>query len=450
VQPTHRVGFLPIGRKRGGFNPEWGRQMQNAAREAIDSIALQVASPTRPVVDDGTLREAIGELRKAGCDTLLVLQPTMGDGRLAPVLAQLWSEPVVLWATPEKRDDPRVSSCSLTGAHDFAAIMRQFGHGFELLYGHPEEEQTRQKLLRAVRVTATAKSLPETTLGLVGGTAPGFIDMQADPAVLSRLLGVGLVQMGLRELHTAMDEVDDGALQDDLRAVQRMELPLDDGLGPEDLRMNSRYYLAMKSMMRERSLDALAVRCWPELPNVYGQWPYLAMARMLEEGLVVALEGDADAALGCLVAQQLGMGESFIADWLEHNEDWITFWHPGQAPPSMCVPDSLSLGMHFNIEKPLVLNGRLRPAEPVTVYRMWRCDGQYHLTARQGRSVPPRRELMGADVTVELPGINPDRWFEALCHAGMPHHVAVTYGHHAESLRRLARLIGIEWTAAEC
>jgi L-fucose isomerase-like protein len=327
--------------------------------------------------------------------------------------------------------------------------MRQFGHGFELVYGHPEQERTRQELLRATRICASVNAMHTSTVGVVGGPAPGFIDMHADPAVMSSMLGVGLVEMGLRELYTAMEECDEDEVAEDARRMQEWGLPLADELEGEVFRVNSRYYLAMERMMAERSLDALAVRCWPELPNVYGEWPYLAMARLLDEGLVVALEGDADAALGSLAAQQLGwgMGPSFIADWLEHDEEGVTLWHPGQAPPSLCIPDSLSLGMHFNIEKPLVLNGRIKIGEPVTVWRLWRCDGLYRLTAAEGRTVQPRRELMGAHATVELAETEPGAWLDELCHAGMPHHVALTFGRSAEALRRLARQMKICWVS---
>jgi hypothetical protein len=38
----------------------------------------------------------------------------------------------------------------------------------------------------------------------------------------------------------------------------------------------------------------------------------------------------------------------------------------------------------------------------------------------------------------------PER-FDALIHEGMPHHVLMYYGHCADTLRRLARLMEIRW-----
>ena len=51
---------------------------------------------------------------------------------------------------------------------------------------------------------------------------------------------------------------------------------------------------------------------------------------------------------------------------------------------------------------------------------------------------------MGTNAVAELNDQNPHEWFEELCHRGMPHHVAVFEGHHADRLRRLARLLHME------
>ena len=97
-----RVGLLVIGRKRKGFDMDWGREIEAAVWAAAESLPLTAVRPQTRVVDDTTLRAAVDELRQAACDTIIVLQPIMGDGRLAPILAQLWRAPIVLWATAGK------------------------------------------------------------------------------------------------------------------------------------------------------------------------------------------------------------------------------------------------------------------------------------------------------------------------------------------------------------
>ena len=86
-------------------------------------------------------------------DALVVLQATMGDGRLAPTLAQLWPHPVILWATPENQHGDMISSCSLVGAHCWASGLRQMGHPFELVYGDPDATETQRRFSEAVRIS---------------------------------------------------------------------------------------------------------------------------------------------------------------------------------------------------------------------------------------------------------------------------------------------------------
>jgi len=363
----------------------------------------------------------------------------MGDGRLAPILAQVWGGPLVLWATPERPDGNKVSACSLVGAHAFASLFRQLERPFELAYGHPDEVETQTPLSQAIRLTYAPRKLRDSKIGLVGSHAPGFINMQADAGALNRDLGVQMYQFGLQEFIDLVHAQDEGAVSEDVQKVKQLGLPIDEGLGDEDLAVNSRYYLAMRELMEHENLDALAVRCWPELPNEIGQWPYLAMARLAEEGCVVALEGDVDGALSCLMSDYLGLGMGYISDWLEHDHETITLWHPGNAVRSFCEPESPRLGRHFNDDKPLVVNASLKPDMPITLMRLWRCEGCYRMTAHQATTVAVRRELLGAHGVAALEDRDPMEWFDTLCHEGMPHHVILLHGHHAALLRRLAR-----------
>ncbi len=443
-----RAAFLVIGRKRPGFDAEWGKRMEEEAYRAAVEWGLDPFRPQTRVVDDATLREAVRQVHQASCEVLLVLQPTMGDGRLAPVLAQLWAAPPVFWATPERPDGGKVSSCSLVGTHVFASIFRQLDRPFEVVSGHPDEAETHRQLVTAVRLAAAGSKLARANVGLAGSHAPGFLNMHVDPAALSRQLGISLHHFGLAELFDLVDGQHDQTVEDDVASVRAMGIPCDASIGDDDLAINSRYYLAMKALLDKENLDALAVRCWPELPSRYGAWPYLAMARLATEGRVVALEGDADGAVSCLIGRLLGIGVGYISDWLEHDEHTITLWHPGHAPLGMCRPGSIRLGRHFNNNLPLVVNATLAADEPITLFRLWRCDAVYRMTALNARTAEPRRELLGAHGLAVVDDRSVPEWFDALCHEGMPHHVTVFAGHRCRILRRFARLLRVRWIDA--
>jgi L-fucose isomerase-like protein len=448
------IGVLILGRKRAGFDQEWNRIMCSQAAAALTELKYSTVGSDVPVVDDATVKAALAKMRQSHCRALVMLQPSMGHGQLALTVAQEWSDPVVLWATPERPGDGKVSSCSLVGQHLWASSLRQAGHAFELVNGDPDDQTVRAELVRAIAVASTVAVLRRAKIGVIGTHAPGFIDLAADPFLLRRSLGVQLHPLSLPQFIERVHAIPEQTVRLDVDRVLDLKLPMRD-VTREDLPMNSRCYLAMQELIAEECLDGVTIQCWPELPNVLGQWPYLAVARLATEGRAVAIEGDMDGCIGSLMNCQLGVGPGFLTDWLEHESNTIFFWHPGMAPMQMCNPigsdGGPTLAKHFNIVKPLVVDAQIRVGEEVTVTRLWRCDNRYHMMAFEGATVAPRRKVTGNMVLVEFAEADlsescdvPAR-FDRLVHAGMPHHVILSLGSHAEFYRRLTRALKLEW-----
>jgi L-fucose isomerase-like protein len=444
------LGVLILGRKRAGFDQEWNRIVCRESLAALAELGFECVGAESPVIDDATTGAALDRIQQAGCEALLLLQPSIAHGQLALTMMQRWSNPVTLWATPERPGDGKVSSCSLVGQHLWASALRQAGHPFEFVYGDAGDKEVRAELTRAIALSRTAYRLHQAKIGVVGTYVPGFIDLAAEPFQLRRSLGAQLHALSLPQFMERANGIADAAVEEDVRRVTALGLPMVKTAG-DALAMNSRYYLAMLDLMREERLDGLAIQCWPELPNMMGQWPYLAVSRLTSEGHAIAIEGDVDGCISAWMNSSLGLGPSFLTDWLEHDRNSIFFWHPGMAPMNMCDAVGSEYGptldQHFNVAKPYVVNGRIRSGEPVTIMRLWRCDNQYHLAAFEGRTLAPRRNITGNSVLVEVMGESVPARFDRLLHAGMPHHVLLSFGHHADTFCRMARLLGIGWWA---
>jgi L-fucose isomerase-like protein len=436
-----KVGVLFLGRRRPGFDVDWGKATEERVRRMLGESGFSIFEPAEKAIDDASLRRVLSSCEAQKVDVMLVLQTTMSDGRLAPTLAQFWPDPVVLWATPEKPDGDMISSCSLVGAHCWASTLRQLGRTFELVYGDPDDAAAKSRLEEAVRMTATIRRLRTTRLGIIGGQAPGYFAMSADPFSVYQGIGTQVQNFSLIEFTNLVNDVKGDAVVADVKRVKGLGIPHKD-TSDADLPMASQLYLAMKSLIATENLDALTVREWPEMPNTFGQWPYLGVARLADEGIAVGIEGDADGAMSAWIAENMGLGRCYLSDWLEHDAETITLWHGGAAPFSLCepigAPGGPRIAHHFNIKKPAVVEATIRAGMPITVFRFWRLGGRYFLTAREGETIRPRRQLMATNALARMEN-DPREWFEDLCHAGMPHHVAVVAGHHREFLKRLAR-----------
>ena len=441
-----KVGVVFLGRRRPGFDMDWGKQMEERVRRSLPKTGFTIFEPVEKAIDDASLRRVMAQCEAQKVDAVVLLQTTMGDGRLSQTLAQLWPDPLILWATPEKQDGDMISSCSLVGVHCWASTLRQMGHAFELVYGDPDAAATQQRFHEAVQLAATVRGLKKVRLGVIGGQAPGYFAMGADPFVIHHGTGAQVQTYSLVEFSNVVNELSSDVVAADVAKFKALGYQHKDTTD-EDLPMASRLYLAMKSFLETENLDALTIREWPEMPNIFGQWPYLGVARLVEEGRAIGIEGDADGALSAWIAENLGMGRCYLSDWLEHDENSITLWHGGAAPMSLCEPAGSPGGpriaRHFNIKKPAVIEATIRAGLPITVYRFWRCDGKYLLSAREGETIRPKRHLMATNALARM-NEDPGEWFEELCHAGMPHHVAVVQGHHAAHLERFARVMNMQ------
>jgi L-fucose isomerase-like protein len=220
--------------------------------------------------------------------------------------------------------------------------------------------------------------------------------MAADSFLIRRTLGLQLVPLSLPQFIERVHAVPEEAVRKDVQRVLDLKLPLVD-VTEDAIPVNSRCYLAMLELIEEENLDGLALQCWPELPNMLGQWPYLAVSRLSTEGRAIAMEGDVDGCIGSLMNSLLGLGPGFLTDWLEHDRNTIFFWHPGMAPMDMCNPIGTeggpALAKHFNIVKPLVVNAQILVDQPVTITRLWRCDNKYNMMAIEGRTLPPPSQI---------------------------------------------------------
>ncbi len=454
---ANNVGVLIFSRKRPGFDQHWSREVREHSLAILAELGFNTIGADAPVEDDETVRTAIDKILAADCCALIVVQPSIADGQFAFSIAQRWPGPVILWTTPERPGDGKVSSCGLVGQHLFASIYRQAGHPFELVYGIPNGDPgaSRGDLMRAIKLSTAVMTLRLGKVGVVGTHAPGFIDLAADPFLIRKTFGLQLQSLSLPQFVDRVGAIATDAVTADISVTQALALPLSQpGQGSEAtvlLTNTSRFYLAIRELMQEFSLDALAVQCWPELPNMIGHWPYLAVSRINAEGGAISIEGDADGAIGSLIGTLLGIGPGFLTDWLEHDASTIFFWHPGMAPLDMCneagCEDGPTIGDHFNNVRPMVLDGPIRIGGPVTITRLWRCDGRYQMTAFEGTAIAPRRRVTGNALLVETKGEPVPTRFDRLIHAGMPHHVTIHFGEHAEIFRRLARVLGIEWHA---
>src|SRR5580700_3257237 len=84
IEKRPKAGVIFLGRKRPGFDMEWGRKMEERVRAWLNQAEFSFFEPPEKAVDDSSLRRVMAACRSEGVDVIVLMQTTMGDGRLAP------------------------------------------------------------------------------------------------------------------------------------------------------------------------------------------------------------------------------------------------------------------------------------------------------------------------------------------------------------------------------
>ncbi len=424
--------------------------MKQAAEEAIQKLFDATIYP-QSVTSPQELSSLLKRMSVAQIEVLIFIQPTIADGaHLNQILSTVATIPMIFWATPERPEGSMISSNSLVGTHLSIATLRQHGVRCGLVYGHPAIQDTHYALQEEVALIYTLQQVRCAKVGLVGAHAPGFIDLHVDPRPLSKELGSVICNIALTEFITRFKQQQEEDVEDYLTHLQSYPLHFRD-IKPEDqeeaLRIQARYWALYDKYIKEWGLSTLAVRCWPELPDNIGHWPYLAVSCMLSEGMAIAIEGDIEGSICTLISLALTGKAPYLTDWLSHHGQHIYLWHGGAIPLHFCQENresSITVAPHFNNRRPAVIECQISPGRTLTLFRVWRCDGRYRACAVEGESVPPTQPLQGTLCEMQL-AHDAHPWFVHMLQQGLPHHLCVAEGAIARQLRRLCYMLNVEW-----
>ena len=310
-------------------------------------------------------------------------------------------------------------------------------------YGDATDEWFRARLeptlaaLRGLRALETARILQ------IGGTAPSFFGIEERPS----LKAVTVETKELAELFervSGVPEKEAEALARDWEKKERLETDF------EQLRNTARVELALHSLAQEGDYNALAVRCWPELPDACGAMACAAVGRLGDANIPTACEGDVMGALSMRVLQGVSGEAAALMDLSDVNsqDDTLQFWHCGNAPLNWAANGATRLTTHFNRDGVGVVRDMVLRPGPATGFRL----------LSEGRAA---LVTSGVFTSPDKPGFDGVRgWLGALKWNGtemdaqtfvanvldhrLPHHFAFGTGELTEALNELSAWLGAD------
>ncbi|MSU91226.1 hypothetical protein GE300_16710 [Rhodobacteraceae bacterium 2CG4] len=297
--------------------------------------ARVVAAPGVPT-NAAEAQRAVDHCRAAGAEFLLLVHGgfTMGDVARQVALSGL---PMGVWATPEPTHEGDIqlnNFVSLNMSLSIARGVRDLRRApVQWYFGAPDDAALRARLGRSLRALSARAALRAARIGVVGGLAPTFYNMEVSADTLKRATGAEPVHVDMHRLTAAMAACADDAVARESAAMAARAAVR--GVLDAQMALTARAALALRGIVAEEGFAGLAVSDWPALQADPGMHPGAAFTWLEEvDNLPLASEGDVLGTVTQIVTRALTGRVGSLLDMTspQLDRDRILMWHGGGGP----------------------------------------------------------------------------------------------------------------------
>jgi L-fucose isomerase-like protein len=436
------LGFVPIARTT--FDIPLAEAVIAQARASLANLNVPLVGPVGAVT---TLEEAEAAAERLAADppdVLVVFQATFADSTMLTALAERVTVPLLLWAVPEALTGGRLRLNSLCGINLGLHALRRLGRRADFVYAAPDDAEALRQVDSLLRAAYTRRQLVGARFGQVGDAPAGFPTCAYDSESLRRRFGVEVVPVALRERVFADVRALDPAVVEPIYAGLQARVAGLETVDEAATRGTLGVYAVLEALAGADDLRGLAVRCWPEFFTELGCAACGAVSMLNDARTPASCEADVHGTLTQYILQTISRQSAFGSDVVavDDDNDALVLWHCGQAPLDMADPATApGVTLHSNRRLPLLMQFTLKPGV-VTIARLSAATGDYRLVIGRGEIVagPPAFSGTSGRLRFDRPARDV---LSTLLSEGLEHHVALTYGDHADALVALAAMLDL-------
>ena len=414
--------------------------------------------------------QALEDIKKAGCDALVVYLGNFGPEISETLLAKHFDGPKMFVAAAEESGDNL-----LDGRGDAYCGMLNASYNLKLRnikayipeYPVGTAEECADMIHEFLPIARTVKALSELKIISFGPRPLNFLACNAPIKPLYDL-GIEIEENSELDLFEAFNQHEGDERIPAI--IKEMEEELGAGnKKPEILSKLAQYELTLKDWIRDhkgyRKYVTIAGKCWPAFQTQFGFVPCYVNSRLAAQGIPVSCEVDIYGALsefiGTVVSQDavtlLDINNSVPVDMyneeIKDNYDYTqkdTFmgFHCGNTAKSklsFCemkyqkimartLPEEVTQG---------TLEGDIAPGD-ITFFRLQStADTKLRAYVAQGEILPVATRSFGSIGVFAIPEMG--RFYRhVLIEKNFPHHGDVAFGHFGKTLYEVFKYIGVD------
>jgi L-arabinose isomerase len=301
------------------------------------------------------------------------------------------------------------------------------------------------------RAAGVVGTLRGSRFGFLGHTYPGMLDMYSDFTMHHAQLGLHVEVLEMDDLQDRVEAATDEQVSAKLEET-RATFEVDEDADGEDLDWAARVAVGLDALAEDFDLDALAYYYRGTNESLHerlGAGLILGCSLLTARGIPAAGEGDLKNAVAMKVMDALGAGGSFTEVYaMDFKENFILMGHdgPGHVDISDQKPVLRGLGLyHGKAGSGVSVEFGVRTG-PVTIFAVTQTrDGRLKTLAAEGECVPgPTLKIGNTNSRLRF-SLPPAPFMNAWCEQGPTHHCALGVGHRAGTLRKVCRLLDLEF-----
>lgn len=463
--PQAKLGIVAV--SRNCFPKSLSENRRKAVAAAYKGEIYECPTVVENEMD---MKQALKELREAGCNALVVYLGNFGPETEETLLVKYFHGPAMVVAAAEERGDNLVQGrgdayCGMLNASYNLKLRELKAYIPEYPVGTPEEVADMIAEFEPIaRAIVAIKNLKIISFG------PRPTDFLACNAPIKRLydLGVEIEENSELDLFESFNKhAGDPRIEG---IVKEMEEELGEGnKKPEILPKLAQYEITLLDWVEAhkgaRQYVALTTKCWPAFQTQFGFVPCYVNSRLTAMGIPVSCEVDIYGALsefiGYTVSKDvvtlLDINNSVPADIYNEDikgkfdytqKDTFMGFHCGNT--AACKLSFHEMRNQMIMARSLpeeVTNGTLEgdivPGN-ITFYRLQgTAEGGIRAYIAQGEVLPVATRSFGAIGIFAIPEMG--RFYRhVLIEKNFPHHGAVAFGHFGKAIFEVFKYIGIE------
>jgi len=391
----------------------------------VDVVAMDTPA-TRP-----NTSVAAGRLfAEAHVDAICLAAVSWFEDYLVLDMLEECNVPVFLWAFPG------METGGLCGTQQLTCYLKALGKPYATAFGGVEQGEALKRCLGFLRAAALRSRLRRARIGLAGCHVPGMTEVAVNEIGLKKSLGPRVVAIdmpGLLERARGADPAEAmGVWNKVKRAAAKVEVSVEDGVDSASM------YLAIKELVREERLSAVAFGCYPDWMGR----ACLAASLLADEGVPLSCEGDVNGAVGMWMLALLTGQPTHNTDWLDPTPDGsVVFAHCGSGSYALAEKKEDIALVPVRLANQGVCS--VFPARPgtVTLVNLMPLAAGYQLAVMEGQAISTEMIFPGNPLRVKFaqPTEQIINWIHE---EGIGHHWMAGYGHVGAELQCLARIIG--------